>query len=115
MREGFYSVAYQGVAGAGFGMMVLDTDLVVGADAVGGTYDGSYRFNPSTNMLDLKVEVTIPAGVWLVTGIPAQSTPYKLNITASVPRDLGKEHPVAIPTPLGAVSVVFKKVRDFPN
>lgn len=41
-REGFYAISYEGTAGAGFGVIVLDTGELVGADAMGGEYDGTY-------------------------------------------------------------------------
>lgn len=115
MHEGFYSVQYGGAAGTGFGMMVLDTGHVIGADPTGGTYDGTYRFNPTTNFIDLEITVTVPPGVWLVQGVPGQPQQYTFDIKTSVPRDLGKRHPVTIPTPFGNVAVIFTKVRDFPN
>ena len=34
--EGYYSVDYTGSVGQGFGVMVLDTNIVVGADYAGG-------------------------------------------------------------------------------
>jgi hypothetical protein len=35
-------------------MLVLDTGTVVGCDVAGGTYDGTYEFNQSTGMLDIR-------------------------------------------------------------
>ena len=115
MKEGFYSIVYQGTMGFGFGMLALDTGVVVGADVAGGTYDGSYAFNPMTNSLDIYVEVSIPAGVSLVQGIAAQPDAYTFPVSFGITRDLGKEQPVTIPTPYGNVAVVLKKIRDFPS
>ena len=53
MKEAFYSITYAGATGSwGFGMIVLDTGVIIGADVAGGRYDGSYQFNKQTNMID---------------------------------------------------------------
>jgi hypothetical protein len=60
------------------------------------------------------VTARIPAGVVLVTGVPAQSGPLIFNIVASLPRQLNVHHPATITVPGGNVTVVFHKLRDFP-
>ena len=76
MNEGFYSITYGGAApglgGIGFGVIALDTGKVIGADVAGGRYDGVYEFDQTTSMINATVNVTVPAGVALVTGFPAQ-------------------------------------------
>ena len=61
MREGFYSIAFTGMKGWGFGVVTFDTGEIVGADAAGATYDGTYTFNQKTEMIDAEVEVFGPA------------------------------------------------------
>ena len=114
-KEGFYSVTFTGYADYGFGIIILDTGVVIGADVGGVLYDGTYDFNHQTEMLDVNVTITVPPGIPLVTGTPPQTTEYKFRIKASLPRTLGDETPITIDTPLGPVNIVFKKIRDFPS
>lgn len=102
------------MAGDGFGVLVLDSGMIYGVDMTGVQYDGTYSFNATTGKIDTKIEVSVPAGVWLVTGAPASATGYKMEVPVSLPRDLGAEHPFTVSTPNGAMNVIFKKIRDFP-
>lgn len=110
--EGFYSVVFEGIAGWGAGMLVLDTQLVVGADPWGGKYDGNYVVNLDTNTIDLKVKVTMSANTMSVTGHSGGST-FELN--GSIPRGALTNHKHTVSTPDGrTVDVVLSKIRDFP-
>ena len=91
-------------------MLVLCNGTVTGLDVGGVAYDGTYVPN-ATGMVDIRVVLNVPAGVHLVQGISRQ-VPWTLPIEASVPADLGLSHPVQIPTPVGPVHVIFKKLRD---
>lgn len=108
--DGFYSISFGGAAGAGFGMLVLHNGQVVGADAAGVTYDGTYAPN-AAGAVTANIVLSVPAGVQLVQGI-AKPTPWQMPISATLPGDLGQEHPITVPTPAGAVKVVFKKLRN---
>ncbi len=114
-KEGFYSVTFAGHADYGFGIIILDTGVVIGADVGGVLYDGIYDFNHKTEMLDVSVTLTVPPGVPLVMGVPPQTIEYKFKIVTSLPRTLGNETPITIDTPSGPVNVIFKKIRDFPS
>jgi hypothetical protein len=118
-REGFYAMYYRstasGVTGTGMGMLVLDSGIVIGCDVAGGIYDGTYEFNPRTDMLDMKVTARIPAGAVLVTGVPAQAVPLVFDIEESLPRQLDAKHPATVTVPGRDVVVVFHKLRDFPS
>lgn len=113
MREGFYSITYGAAAGQGFGMIALDTGRVVGADVVGGRYDGSYQFNPRTGMLDLDVMVTVPPGAWVVQGGQSRPTSWTFGIKAAVPAET-PSHAISVHTELGPVAVIFRFLRPFP-
>jgi hypothetical protein len=115
MKEGFYSISFSGAYGDGFGMLVLDTGLVVGADATGGTYDGTYEKSLLAGFVDMRMTVTPSAGARPVqTGAP-RAAEIAFPVTARVPRHVGGEHRITVQTPLGMVDVVLGKVRDFPN
>lgn len=115
-KEGFYSIQYQGPKGQGFGLIALDTGTVVGADVTGGLFDGTYNYNHKTEMLDVKITLTVPAGESLVTGAPPQASEYKTTFESSLPRTLGEEKPIQVNGPENQpIHVVIKKIRDFPE
>lgn len=107
--EGFYAVYYTGVAGFGHAVIVMQDGVVSGADATGGTYDGTYRKGKDAQV-SVEVTLTAPAGTTLVTG---QTLPvaYSQTIVASLPENFSGGHTVPIQTPLGPVNAVFKKLR----
>ncbi len=114
MKEAFYSITFVGASGSwGFGMIVMDTGKIIGADVAGARYDGSYQFNKRTNMIDASIKLTVPAGVELVQGTPAQPNEWTLEFQASLPPDT-QDTPIGIDTPAGPVNVVFKHIRDLP-
>ena len=117
MKEGFYSITYAG-AGAGgdpgFGILVLDTGAVIGADVAGGRYDGTYVYNDKTEMIDAKLKLTVPAGVWLLTGVPAQDKEWSFEFEASFPRETS-ETPFRVDLPSGPVNVIIRFLRGFPD
>ena len=96
-------------------MLVFSNGIVTGCDVVGGTFDGIYEFNPQTGMLDMKVTAKIPAGVALVTGVAAQTTPMVFEIVSEVPAELDVKHPVTVNLPGGEVVVIYHKLRDLPG
>jgi hypothetical protein len=114
-REGFYTLFFQGAAGWGGAILVLDTGLVVGADGGGGTYDGKYQYNPATNNLDLDIEVTMAPGSQSVLGVKAGSQPLKLPFKISIPRGqfTGMKHRIQGPGG-STLDIVLNKIRDFP-
>jgi hypothetical protein len=115
MDEGFYSIAFTGVAGSGFGVLVLQAGIVVGMDAAGGAYDGRYDVNRAAGTVALDIVLTVPAGVTLVlTGVPLQSS-LQLPIKVSLPSPLAGERTVRVDTHLGPVNVIIRKLRDFPS
>ena len=92
-------------------MIVLDTGRVVGADLPGVRYDGTYQLDNKTDVITLDVKVTVPAGVPLVTGVPAQPEEYDFRFKASVKMD-DLETPITITSPRGNIDCVFRKVRE---
>ncbi len=114
MKEGFYSITYVGETGdVGFGIITLDTEVIVGADVAGGRYDGEYKYNPKTEMLDASITLTVPPGIPLVTGVPPQDKEWSFTFQASFPRETPKT-PVLVQTPIGPVNVEIRFLRDFP-
>lgn len=111
MPEGFYSISFTGEAGSGFGILVFSRGVIVGADAAGATYDGTYTEPASGQGFDILVMMRAPAGVRPVqTGIPLTS-PAELPIKASLSPQFDSGNPILLGTPLGPVNIVFKKIR----
>lgn len=114
MTEGFFRIAFTGATGSGLGVLVLHNGSVVGADAGGGIYEGSYTENPDAQALEFAIRLTMPAGSMPVqTGIPL-GTPMSVPISASLQQDqICGGRPVLVQMPLGPVNVLFTKLRDF--
>ena len=54
-KEGFWTFRYAGNHGSGYGMFALETGIIVGADVMGGTWDGTYEIVDKHFHLDLAV------------------------------------------------------------
>ena len=115
MIDGFYGIYYTGVGGSGIGVLVIKDGLIVGADMVGGRYDGTYRHNAATGNYDAQLRMSFPPGTSLVTGALAGPQPMNLDMTTVLPANLGGEQPIRIATPTGPVNVIFRKLRDYPS
>ncbi len=113
MTSGFYSMAYTGAVGTGFGLIALSKGVIAGADVGGGMYDGTYVEKASG--IDFKMTMKFPAGVIPVqTGIPL-TQPMTVPFDVSLPSDLGAEKPVLLQLPMGPINVIFKKLRELPE
>jgi hypothetical protein len=116
MIDGFYSIAFTGVAGSGFGILVFRRGAVVGADAAGATYDWTFRTNED-GTIGVEVVMKAPAGLRPVqTGVPL-ANPVEMAISGSLPGtsellDATTSAPRQITTPLGPINIVFRKIRD---
>ncbi len=109
--DGIYAIYFTGATGSGHAVFVAREGVVTGADATGGTLDGT--FTPSGNeMIDLDVNLGIPAGGVLVTGFANGGGGVTHRITATIPANFGNGQPVAISTPTGPVNVIFRRLRE---
>jgi hypothetical protein len=115
-KEGFWRVDYQNDAGGGgFAIMVFDTGVIVGTDAWGGIWDGTYSFDPRTNVIEMTLMFAFPPeGFSTVTG---RAFPHGHIETYSfaLPNDFGHEFPFRVTIDERPMMVRFKKIRDFPQ
>jgi hypothetical protein len=111
--EGFYSIAFTGYSGSGFGMLVFHDGIAIGADVTGTTFDGTYVERPETQSVDFNITMAAPAGVTLVQTGAQLTVPTKVPIAGSFPMDLGREQPVLVQTALGPVNIILRRIRDF--
>ena len=110
MIDGIYSITFRGAADWGMGLLILQRGVVTGADAGGAQYDGTYREENSSVAID--ITMTVPPGVTLVQGTPAQPTSYTIPIVASLQRNvLDSNQPVTLDMPNGPVNVIFQRLR----
>jgi hypothetical protein len=109
--EGFYRIVYTGVGGgSGFGLLAFETGKIYGVDGAGVQYFGDYTVNHST--IEASLSLTIPPGVWLVTGQPAASVERRITVQIEAPRAGGV---VTFQTTLGPINAVLEKIGDFPS
>lgn len=114
-KEGFYSIQFRGAHGNSVGILVLDTNVVTGADPYGAIYDGTYHFNVATGNLDVTATITIPPGLIAVTGVAAGNAPVKFDLSVSIPRGTltGSKHIAKMPDGR-PVEFILNKIRSFP-
>jgi uncharacterized membrane-anchored protein YitT (DUF2179 family) len=110
--NGFYAVYYTGVSGFGNAVLVITGGIVVGADVVGGVYDGSFS-QDQDGKFSASISLTVPAGTTLVTG-QILPNPFTQTITAILPPDFANGQSLPIQTTMGPVNAIFKKLRDLP-
>jgi hypothetical protein len=115
MIDGFFRMAYTGMTGSGFGLLVFQGGSIAGADVSGGTYNGTYTENPSTGAISIQVTMALPAGVAPVQSGVVLAAPISVPIAVTIsPADISSEKTVLLQTPLGPVNATFKKIRDIP-
>ncbi len=114
MVDGIYSLTYRGAVDWGIGMLIMQRGIIVGSDAGGVLYDGTYR--DQGDRLDVRLTMTVPPGVTLAQGTPAQPTAYSIPINVSLfKRVLTTGEPVLLQLPPGPVNVIFRKLRALSN
>ena len=108
--DGIYAIFFTGSEGSGHAVFVAKDGIVTGADVFGATLDGT--FTPSGNkMIDLDINLGIPAGVMLVTGYFNNDSATTHRITATLPANFSNGQPVAIDTPSGPINAIFRRLR----
>ena len=109
--DGIYSMTFRGAADWGMGMLILQGGLIIGSDAGGVLYDGTYIDRGLEVVVNLKM--TVPPGATLVQGTPARSDKYVVPVNAVISKS-ALEHslPVLIQLPPGPVNVIFRRLRS---
>jgi transcriptional regulator with XRE-family HTH domain len=113
MPEGMYLVEMKGLAGDGLAMLVLQGGRVFGSDSQV-LYDGTYEPSPALpGCLDLQLKVTVPAGVPVIQGVPAQPVEYRYDLAVNI-RARGSTS-LHVKTPFGLVNAKVTFVREIPQ
>lgn len=111
--NGIYSMVYRGLADWGIALLLLKDGLVCGTDANSVLFDGEYKIEGGAMQVDL--QLTVPPGVALVQGTPAQPTSYQVPISANIPLSrFGTSEPTLVQTGVGPVNILVRKLRDLP-
>jgi DNA-binding XRE family transcriptional regulator len=113
MRDGMFSIKFQGQIGSGMGMMIFDGGLVYGTDTEGACYDGEYIFNDSTKLVDAIVKVTMPPNVQAVFGT-VNNYEWAFHVTTSFDpkKDSGS---LQVKTSIGpSLAATYKFLRSLP-
>lgn len=107
----FYIMRYLGATGLGFGSLYVGKGAIVGADAGGGHYHGTYT--ETGGRMKVTATLSMPNGGILVTGaqIPAGTD---IPISADWPTNFADGASQAITVAGGEVQVTFEKVGDIP-
>lgn len=109
--DGIYSLIFRGLTDWGMAVLVLRHGLVCGADLHAVQIDGVYSV--TAEALTVNVTITVPPGVALVQGTPAQPTTYQFPISASFPLGhIGTSNPTLVNTPVGPLNILLRKLRD---
>jgi hypothetical protein len=114
ITEGFWQITYEAPKGPPvIGILVFHAGVVIGADAFGGVYEGSYIHDDEFDGLVLKLTATTSvAGPYVVVGGPS----LKAGRTFSVRGILQDGRETALlHTDGGPITVTVKKLRDFPS
>ncbi|MDE0942145.1 MAG: hypothetical protein OSB58_06865 [Alphaproteobacteria bacterium] len=111
-REGFWTFRYAGNHGSGYGMFALETGIIVGADVMGGTWDGTYEIVDKHFHLDLAV--TFPPGTTDVITGATSTTEHTERLTLALPNDF-EERDITVQTSRGPLAVNCRKIRGWPD
>ncbi|MPZ32045.1 MAG: hypothetical protein GEV13_13795 [Rhodospirillales bacterium] len=92
-------------------VLVLRNGLICGCDANGVQIDGMYKVE--SNSLVVNTTATVPPGVALAQGTPAQPTTYQFPIDAVFPLSrIGTSDATLVQTPAGPLNILIRKLRD---
>jgi hypothetical protein len=108
--DGFYSAFLTGREGSGFAVFVIRKGVVVGADVLGGTYNGGIEAstnNAYTVTLNVRTPPNIPTIQGGVTGSDGQTS----DISFRLPSTFLVEPFIRIDTNNGPVNCKFVRVR----
>ena len=110
--DGFYSAYFTGVTGSSIGIFLFKGGIVVGADAGGGKYDGTYIVDSGTQDINASITFTMPVGSNLITGITSEAEPLSIDVPLRLPKDFNRHDVHRIETPIGPINAKFDKIRS---
>lgn len=114
-KEGFWSVQYDSRYGNGFAMIALETQRVVGADCFGGSWDGTYEYDPRGDQFHVTLTILMPSGIIsALTGAEAPLGGSAEKIEFAMPNSFD-EQPLKLRTETGELNAKLRKIRNWPD
>lgn len=110
--NGFYSGYFTGIAGVSIGMFIFKDEIISGADAGGGQYEGSYTFIENNKFIEGIIKFILPVGHHSITGKVATTEPIVLEVQIKLPTEIDKNEIHLIKTPIGNINAKFNKIKD---
>ncbi len=106
-----YMMRYLGATGLGFGSLYIGKGIILGSDAAGGQYHGTYT--ESGGRMIATIILSMPNGGTLVTGtqIPAGTD---IPLSADWPTNFADGTAQSVSVLGREVQVTFEKVGDIP-
>ncbi|OCJ63477.1 hypothetical protein A6U97_13410 [Agrobacterium tumefaciens] len=111
MLDGFY-VGYMSADGYGVVLFVFKGNNIVGVDAGGVKFDGSYTQDLTTNSFKGNITVDAPPNIDLIQGINTGPNGLKYEVPFSMPENFLEAPFIRVDTPFGPVNIKLEKLRD---
>ena len=110
--DGFYAAYMTGRAGVSMALFVLMKGKLVGVDAGGMKYDGTFEAKSDGTGYRCSVVYIVPPGRTLITGGPILSEARRVPLQFDLPINFSEGAVIGIQTPLGPINAKFEKIRD---
>lgn len=108
--NGFYAAYLTGSAGQGFAMLVFRNGTIVGVDAAGAKYDGTY--SDAGGALSVKLKVSLPPETLLVQGVSTGPQGDNYELEFQLPVDFLSQPFIRIGAKHGPVNARLVKLRE---
>jgi hypothetical protein len=108
--NGFYAAYLTGSAGQGLAMLIFRNGAIVGVDAAGAKYDGTYT-DTGTGFA-VKLKVALPPNILLVQGASTGPAGDSSELELQLPADFLSQPFIRVNAKHGAVNVKLAKLRD---
>lgn len=108
--NGFYAAYVTGTAGQGLAMLVFRNGAIVGVDAAGAKYDGTYT--DAGSGFAVKLNVSLPASIMLVQGVSTGPQGDNSVLDLQLPADFLSQPFIRINAKHGPVNVKLTKLRE---
>jgi hypothetical protein len=110
--DGFYAVYMTGAASQGIALLIFRNGEIVGVDAGGVKYDGTY--NDVGNGFGVKLKVSIPPNTPLVQGVSTGPQNETSQIEFQLPVDFLSQPFIRVNAAHGPVNAKILKLRELP-
>lgn len=108
--DGIYAGYMTGAEVNGFATFVFLKGIISGVDPLGVMFDGTYTAHAEG--YTVSVTVKIPSGGTVIQGASAGPDGISYNVQLQFSADFAEQDFIRIDTPLGAVNLRLKKIRD---